>query len=268
MLPYPDIDPVLFSIGFIKVRWYGLMYVGGFVLGWWLARKRAGRSDTPVEASQVDDLVFYIMIGVIAGGRLGYCLVYGWEQLTRDPLYIFKITEGGMSFHGGMVGVTVALWLYGRKIGRRMLELTDFAAPMVPLGLGLGRIGNFINSELWGKATNLPWAFNINGVGRHPSQLYEALLEGVVLFVILWTFSSRPRPYMAVTGMFLLWYGIFRFAVEFFRLPDADLGYLAFGWVTMGQILSMPMIVAGAVMLWLAYRGRDRESAARERAAA
>lgn len=261
MLTYPDIDPVVFSIGFIKVRWYGLMYVVGFVLAWWLARKRSARSDTPVQPTQIDDLIFYAMLGVIAGGRLGYVFVYGWDQLTQDPLYIFKITEGGMSFHGGMIGVAVALWLYGRKVGTRLFELTDFGAPLVPLGLGFGRIGNFINSELWGKTTDVPWAFNINGVGRHPSQLYEAMLEGIVLFVILWTYSSRPRPYMAVTGMFLLWYGIFRFFVEFFRLPDAELGYLAFGWVTMGQILSAPMIIAGAVMLLLAYRGQAEDRA-------
>jgi phosphatidylglycerol---prolipoprotein diacylglyceryl transferase len=259
MLTYPEIDPVVFSIGFIKVRWYGLMYVEGFALAWWLARRRSARSDAPVKASQVDDMIFYGMLGVIVGGRLGYSFVYGWEQMTQDPLYIFKITEGGMSFHGGLVGVIVALWLYGRSIGRRLLELTDFSAPLVPLGLGFGRIGNFINSELWGKPTDVPWAFNINGIGRHPSQLYEALLEGVVLFIILWIFSAKPRPYMAVSGMFLLWYGVFRFFVEFYRLPDADIGYLAFGWITMGQILSAPMIIAGVVMLILAWRGPEGE---------
>ncbi|MEX2496335.1 MAG: prolipoprotein diacylglyceryl transferase [Woeseia sp.] len=262
MLTYPDIDPVVFSIGAVKVHWYGLMYVGGFALAWWLARKRSARPDAPLKAAQVDDMIFYGMLGVIIGGRLGYSFVYGWDQLTQDPLYIFKITQGGMSFHGGLVGVIIALWLYGRKVGRRLLELTDFSAPIVPLGLGLGRIGNFINSELWGKPTDLPWAFNINGVGRHPSQLYEALLEGVALFLILWFFSSRPRPYMAVSGMFLLWYGLFRFFVEFYRLPDADIGYLAFDWFTMGQLLSTPMIIAGAAMLIFAYRGREGERVA------
>jgi phosphatidylglycerol---prolipoprotein diacylglyceryl transferase len=261
MLPYPDIDPVIFEIGVIKVRWYGLMYVIGFVLGWWLARMRAASGTSPLRPSQVDDLVFYAMLGVIVGGRLGYCLVYGWDNLTSDPLYIFKITEGGMSFHGGLVGVLAALWLYGRKLGIRFFDVADFFAPLVPPGLGFGRIGNFINSELWGKATDVPWAFNVNGVGRHASQLYEALLEGLVLFVILWTFSARKRPTMAVSGLFLLCYGVFRFAIEFFRVPDANLGYLAFGWVTMGQVLSVPMILLGAALLALAYRRRSAEEA-------
>lgn len=261
MLPYPDIDPVIFSIGFVKIRWYGLMYVIGFVLAWWLARKRAAQSGSPINPAQIDDLVFYTMVGVIVGGRLGYCLVYGWDNLTSDPFYIFKITQGGMSFHGGMVGVLVALWFYSRKIGRRFFEVTDFMAPLVPPGLGFGRVGNFINSELWGKATNVPWSFNINGVGRHPSQLYEALLEGLLLFVILWFFSAKKRPYMAVSGVFLLCYGLFRFFIEFFRMPDANLGYLAFDWVTMGQILSLPMILLGAAMLAMAYRRRRAEEA-------
>lgn len=261
MLPYPDIDPVIFSIGFIKIRWYGLMYVIGFVLAWWLARKRSAQNGSPFTPSQVDDLVFYAMLGVIVGGRLGYCLVYGWDNLTSDPLYIFKITEGGMSFHGGMVGVLAALWFYGRRIGSRFFDVTDAIAPLVPPGLAFGRIGNFINGELWGKATDVPWSFNVNGVGRHPSQLYEALLEGLLLFIILWTFSARKPPYMAVSGLFLLCYGLFRFFIEFFRMPDANLGYLAFGWVTMGQILSTPMILLGAAMLAIAYRRRSAEEA-------
>lgn len=263
MLTYPQIDPVIFSIGFVKVRWYGLMYVAGFIAGWLLARKRAAESWSVIRQSQVDDLVFYTMVGVIAGGRLGYCLVYGWDELWRDPLYVFKITEGGMSFHGGLVGVIAAMWFFARKTGNRWWDIVDFVAPMVPLGLGFGRIGNFINGELWGKPTDVPWAFDIGGVGRHPSQLYEALLEGAALFVILWVYSSKPRPYLAVSGMFLLWYGIFRFLVEFVRLPDDHIDYLAFGWVTMGQVLTAPMIACGIGMLVYAYRpGGERKEAA------
>ncbi|MBT8085298.1 MAG: prolipoprotein diacylglyceryl transferase [Woeseia sp.] len=254
MLTYPSFDPVIFEIGFFKVRWYGLMYVIGFVLAWWLARRRAEKSWTPVKPVQVDDLIFYCMIGVIVGGRLGYCLVYGWEQLISDPLYIFKITEGGMSFHGGLAGVMVALWLFGRKLGRRFWEMGDFVAPLAPLGLGFGRIGNFINGELWGKPTDVPWSFNVGGQALHPSQLYEAVLEGFVLFAIVWVYSSQPRPYRAVSGVFLVGYGVFRFFVEFFRVPDAHLEYLALGWVTMGQVLSAPMILLGLVLFWLAHR--------------
>lgn len=262
MLPYPDIDPVIFSIGFIKVRWYGLMYVVGFVAGWWLARRRASRGDSPVTPAQVDDLVFYAMLGVVVGGRLGYSLIYAWDSLTSDPLYIFRIWDGGMSFHGGLAGVLVAIWLYGRRIERRFFAMTDFMAPLVPPGLGFGRIGNFINGELWGKPTDVPWGFNVDGVGRHASQLYEALLEGLVLFVILWAFSAKPRPTMAVSGLFLLGYGVFRFFIEFYRLPDENLGYLAFGWLTMGQILSAPMILLGVVLLALAYRREARQATA------
>lgn len=257
MLNYPEIDPIIFSLGVVKVRWYGLMYVVGFLLGWWLARIRANKSWSVIKPSQVDDLIFYAMLGVIIGGRLGYSLFYGWQQLTSDPLYIFKITEGGMSFHGGLAGVMIAMWLFSRRIERRFWDVADFIAPMVPLGLGFGRIGNFINGELWGKPTTVPWSFNINGVGLHPSQLYEALLEGFVLFAILWLYSAKPRPYMAVSGAFLLFYGLFRFGVEFYRVPDAHLSYLALGWVTMGQVLSFPMIVAGAIMLALSYRSKE-----------
>jgi phosphatidylglycerol:prolipoprotein diacylglycerol transferase len=254
MLTYPEIDPIIFSVGPLAVRWYGLMYVIGFLAAWFLARRRAEEPWSAIKPSQVDDLIFYSMLGVIAGGRLGYCLVYGWEYWLEDPLYVFKITQGGMSFHGGLVGVMVAMWLYGRSIGKGMWQVTDFVAPLVPVGLGTGRIGNFINGELWGKPTDVAWGFNIDGIGLHPSQLYEALLEGLVLFVILWVYSAKPRPHMAVSGMFLIWYGVFRFFVEFYRVPDADLGYLALGWVTMGQILSAPMILAGVTLILMAYR--------------
>ena len=261
MLNYPDFDPVIFSIGPLAIRWYGLMYVIGFIAAWLLAARRAKENWSPIGQDKVDDLVFWAMLGVIAGGRLGYCIVYGWQLWLADPLYVFKITQGGMSFHGGLVGVMIAMWLFGRRLGLGMLQVTDFVAPLVPIGLGTGRIGNFINGELWGKPTDVPWSFNVHGQSLHPSQLYEALLEGLVLFVILWVFSSRPRPHMAVSGMFLLFYGAFRFFVEFYRVPDADLGYLALGWVTMGQILSAPMIVGGAVLLFLAYRKPQPEGA-------
>lgn len=262
MFEYPRIDEVIFEIGFIKIRWYGLMYVIGFLVGWWLARRRCGRAGSPVSCEQVDDLIFYAMLGVLIGGRVGYVLVYGWAELAADPLYLFKITEGGMSFHGGLVGVMVAMGLYARRIGRTFFQIADFTAPLVPVGLGAGRIGNFINGELWGSTTTVPWGVIYNGELRHATQLYEAALEGLVLFVILWWYSSRPRPQMAVSALFLLLYGLFRFYVEFYRLPDSHLDYLAFGWVTMGQVLSAPMIIAGAVMLGVAYSRRWKKEAA------
>lgn len=256
MLDYPNFDPVIFSLGPLAIRWYGLMYVIGFAAAWLLASKRARQAHAALKPNQVDDLLFYGMIGVIVGGRLGYALFYGLATWLDDPLYVFKIWEGGMSFHGGLLGVTAAIWLYGKKIGRGLWQMTDFVAPIVPIGLGAGRIGNFINGELWGKETTVPWSFNVNGRALHPSQLYEALLEGLVLFVILWLFSARERPRMAVSGLFLLCYGVFRFFVEFYRVPDADKGYILFGWVTMGQILSAPMIIGGIVVLALAYRNK------------
>ena len=262
MFVFPEIDPILFQIGFVKIRWYGLMYVIGFLLTWWLARRRSHRADSPVSMAQVDDLIFYGMLGVIIGGRVGYCLVYGWDDLTSDPLYLFKITDGGMSFHGGLAGVMIAMWWYGRKIGKTIWDILDFVAPMVPLGLGPGRIGNFINGELWGSETTVAWGVMYQGVVRHPSQLYEAALEGLVLFVILWWYSSKPRPYMAVSGLFLLLYGVFRFFVEFYRVPDAHLGHLALDWVTMGQVLSAPMIIAGAIMFGMAYSQDKKKEAA------
>ena len=254
MFTFPEFDPIIFSIGPLAIRWYGLMYVVGFVLGWWLARRRCSRPDSPVTAEQVDDLVFYVMLGVILGGRLGYCFVYGIDNWLADPLYVFKITEGGMSFHGGLVGVIAAMYLFARKIGKRTWAVIDFVAPLVPLGLGFGRIGNFINGELWGKPTDVPWGVEYRGEVLHPSQLYESALEGFVLFAILWWYSSKPRPRLAVSGMFLVLYGVFRFFVEFYRVPDDHLDYLLFDWVTMGQILSAPMIIAGLGMLAYAYR--------------
>ncbi|MGQ9659357.1 MAG: prolipoprotein diacylglyceryl transferase [Thermochromatium sp.] len=274
MLTYPDIDPVALALGPLKVHWYGLMYLIGFALAWWLGRWRARRPESGWTAEMVDDLIFYGVIGVIAGGRLGYMLFYGLDQLLANPLNLFKVWEGGMSFHGGLIGVMVAIWLFARRHRLHFFQVGDFLAPLAPTGLLAGRIGNFINGELWGHRTELPWGVRLPcerfprqcldqppdtllSPPVHASQLYEAALEGLALFVLLWIFSSRPRPTMAVSGLFLLGYGSVRFLVEFVREPDAHIGYLAFGWLTMGQLLSLPMVLGGALLLALAYRPRQ-----------
>ncbi len=257
MLTYPKIDPVAVKLGPLKIHWYGIMYLIAFASAWWLGVRRARRPGSGWNPDQVSDLIFYGAMGVVLGGRLGYTLFYNFGHFLADPLSIFRIWEGGMSFHGGLLGVLVAMWLYGRKYHRRFFELTDFIAPLVPIGLAAGRLGNFINGELWGRPTDVPWAMVFPGAGplpRHPSQLYELLLEGVLLFIIVWFYSARPRPRMAVSGVFALGYGSFRFFVEFFREPDAHIGYLAFGWLTQGQLLSVPLILLGVLLLWLAYR--------------
>ena len=240
------------------MRWYGLAYLTGFVITWLGLRARAGRPWSTITREQVDDMVFYSALGVIVGGRVGYMLVYGFSELVANPLSLFTVWKGGMSFHGGLAGVLIAMWLYSRAIGRPFFAIMDAIAPWVPTGLCLGRIGNFINGELWGKPTSpdAPWAVIVDGVPRHASQLYEAFLEGVVLFLILFLYSRKPRPLMAVSGLFLLFYGAFRILIEFVRLPDEQIGYLAFGWVTMGQVLSVPMVIAGAALIVLAYRAK------------
>jgi phosphatidylglycerol:prolipoprotein diacylglycerol transferase len=259
MLTFPEFDPVAFKIGPLAVHWYGLMYLIGFAGGWWLGMVRARQPHSGWTPEQVTDALFYVALGVVLGGRVGYTLFYGWDTLLEDPLMLFRIWQGGMSFHGGFLGVMFAMWLFKRKHHKKFFDLMDYVAPLVTIGLGAGRLGNFINGELWGRVTHVPWGMVFPQAGpepRHPSQLYEFFLEGVLLFIILWTFSAKPRPRMAVSGLFALCYGVFRFVVEFFRQPDSFMGhggFIAFGWLTMGQLLSVPMILVGAGLLWWAY---------------
>jgi phosphatidylglycerol:prolipoprotein diacylglycerol transferase len=284
MIPYPSIDPVLVSIGpfgpvgpFL-VRWYGLMYVIGFGVGWWLGRRRASQRGSSWTITDVDDVIFFAALGVIVGGRIGYVLFYAFTDFMRDPVMLFRIWQGGMSFHGGLLGALASVAIFARRRQRNVGDVFDFLAPLPGVGLFAGRVGNFINGELWGKPTDVPWGFTVDPavlhqapaaeahrmcerfaidpcvLHVHASQLYEGLLEGLVLFVILWVFTAKPRPRLAPSGLFLLFYGVFRFAVEFVRVPDENRGYLLFDWVTMGQILSTPMILAGLVLLAIAYR--------------
>ena len=202
MLTFPEIDPIALELGPLKVRWYGLMYLVGFAGGWWLGRRRAKHPGSGWKPLEVDDLLFYVALGVVLGGRVGYTLFYNLPAFLHDPLVLLRVWEGGMSFHGGLLGVLTALWLFGRKYGRGFFSITDFTAPLIPIGLFSGRLGNFINGELWGAPTEVPWAMIFPGAGplpRHPTQLYEAALEGIALFLILWLYSARPRPTMAVS---------------------------------------------------------------------
>ena len=274
MLVYPELNPIALKLGSFAIHWYGLMYLFGFLGGWVLLQVRIKSQKLNWTVDQLSDLVIYLILGVVLGGRLGYVLFYNFSFYLQHPLQALAIWDGGMSFHGGLIGVIIAIALYAHQNQRKFFEIADFVVPVVPIGLGTGRIGNFINGELWGKVTNLPWAMQLpcadsrfvrycNGAttgyspAHHPSQLYEFFLEGVILFVVLWCFSRNPRPRMAVSGLFALLYGVFRFIVEFVRLPDVQLGYLAFGWLTMGQVLSLPLILIGMLLLGLAYSRKN-----------
>ena len=252
MLIHPEIDPIAFSIGPLAVRWYGLMYLAGFAAGWWLGLHRIRKGLAPVTRTQFDDLIFLAVLGVILGGRLGYVLFYKPGHYLANPLEIFAVWQGGMSFHGGLLGVMLSMGFAAWRHKVDYLRLMDFVAPLVPLGIAAGRMGNFINGELWGRVTDVPWGMVFRNAGpepRHPSQLYQFALEGLALFFIIWWFSAKPRPRGQVSALFLIGYGALRFIAEFGREPDAFLGYLALG-LTMGQWLCLPMI-AGGIALWV-----------------
>jgi phosphatidylglycerol:prolipoprotein diacylglycerol transferase len=259
LLVHPDFDPVALRLGPLAIKWYGLMYLVGFTVGFWLGRRRIAQGNAGrITLAVFDDVLFHAVLGIVLGGRLGYVLFYKPGYYLANPLDILHIWEGGMSFHGGFLGVLVAMLLVARRHGLRWIELMDFLAPLVPPGIAAGRIGNFINGELFGRVTDAPWGmlFRYGGpLPRHPSQLYEFLLEGCVLFGLLWIYSSRPRPPWAVSAMFLIGYGTMRSIAECFREPDDFLGFLGFG-LTMGQWLSLPMVLIGVLMLTLSGRAR------------
>ncbi len=262
MLIHPQFDPVALSLGPLAIRWYGLMYLCAFAQFWWLGKRRIETQAHVARAgwsvAQLDDLLFYGVLGVVVGGRLGQVFFYEPGYYLAHPLEIAALWKGGMSFHGGFLGVLVAMGLYARKTGHAWLEITDFIAPLVPLGVAFGRLGNFINGELWGRVADasLPWAMvfpQVDALPRHPSQLYQAALEGVLLFVVLWSFARRERPRGAVSGAFLIGYGALRFAAEYFRTPDDGIFGLS-SVISMGQWLSLPMVVAGVALLMWARR--------------
>jgi phosphatidylglycerol---prolipoprotein diacylglyceryl transferase len=259
LLVHPQFDPIAFSLGPVAVRWYGLMYVAGFIAFITLGKLRVRQGlSYGITARDVDDMILYGVLGVILGGRIGYVLFYKLDYYLAHPLEVFQVWMGGMSFHGGFIGVMLGVWIFCRVKRRPWLRTMDFVAPLCPLGLAAGRIGNFINGELPVRPTTLPWGMwfpqvDREPVYRHPSQLYQASLEGVALFAILWWYSSKPRPAGAVSGAFLVGYGFFRFLAEFTRQPDDFLGLLALG-LSMGQWLSLPMIAAGAALMAWAYR--------------
>ncbi len=252
MLIYPQIDPIAFSIGPVNVHWYGLMYILALLVGWFLLRVRASKLGSGWENPEVDDLVTWVMLGAVLGGRIGYILFYDLAYYIKAPLEIFTVWNGGMSFHGGLLGVLLTIFIWGRAHKKGFLETLDFVAPAIAPGLLFGRIGNFINGELWGRTTDVSWGMVFPHAGilpRHPTQLYEAGLEGVLLFILLWIYSSKERPEGAVAGFFAILYGIFRFISEFYREPDAHIGYLYGEWLTMGMVLSLPLIIIGVCLV-------------------
>jgi phosphatidylglycerol:prolipoprotein diacylglycerol transferase len=263
MLRYPDFNPIALRIGPLAVHWYGLMYLFGFALVYLLGRWRIahGKVVGGFTARDLEDLIFYSVIGVVVGGRLGYVLFYKPEHYFSHPLEITYLWEGGMSFHGGLIGVILVMLFFARKRGQSFFTVSDFIAPLIPLALAMGRLGNFINGELWGRPSTLPWAMIFpqtgDNIARHPSQLYELGLEGVALFILMWWFAHKPRPTGQVSAVFLMGYGTFRFLVEFTREPDNFLGLLA-GGLSMGQWLSIPMVLLGAAFFIITAKRSSR----------
>ena len=258
MLTHPQFDPVAIAIGPLNVHWYGLMYVFAFISAWALGTYRASLPGALLKKKEIEDLIFYGALGVVIGARVGYVFFYNFDSFLANPLWLFKVWEGGMSFHGGLLGVMLAMGVYARKIHKNYIDVMDYVAPIVPLGLGFGRFGNFIGQELWGRETTVPWGMvfpkDPDALVSHPSQLYQMCLEGAVLFAILFWFSAKPRPRGAVAAMLLICYGCFRFFVEFFREPDNHIGFDLFEWMTRGQVLSLPMIIGGAFLIYWAYK--------------
>ena len=255
MWHYPNLDPVAISLGPISIHWYAISYLVGIGLVWWTLGYRNRHYASGYSDEEVSDLVFFAVLGVLLGGRIGYMLFYGMENLLANPASALRVWEGGMSFHGGLIGVLLGVLWFARKTGRTFFQITDFIAPSIPIALGCGRIGNFINAELPGHVTEVPWGLVYPGevVARHPSSLYQAMLEGPVLFALLWVFAMKPRPVMAVSGLFLVGYGLLRIFSETFRLPDSHLGFVLFDQVTQGQLLSLPMVLLGAGFIAYSY---------------
>lgn len=252
MLTYPQFNPIALSLGPLQIHWYGLMYLIGFILAGIVAKYRVKRLNLGWSDEQIGDLIFYAAIGLIIGGRCGYMIFYGWQELLEDPLSLFKIWQGGMSFHGGLLGGLIALLVFAKTQHKSFLEITDFTAPMVPLGLAAGRLGNFINGELWGRVTSMPWGMvfpHVDQQARHPSQLYELGLEGIFLFICIFIYSLKPRTRGYPTALFLILYSLCRFFVEYFREPDVQLGFLFHSWLTMGQLLTIPVFLLG-IGIW------------------
>lgn len=255
-IDFPAVSPIMFSIGPLAVRWYSMAYLAGIVIAWVLVLRNIKKYHLEITKEQVEDLAFYATLGIILGGRLGYVLFYGTSYFWHNPMQILAVWQGGMSFHGAVLGVIFAVWLFARKIKYSFLGITDLVVLYAPIGICLGRLANFVNDELWGRVTNVPWAVKFPNGGylpRHPSQLYEAFFEGVIMFVILnwlWHFKFVRDRKGFVSSVFVICYGIFRISMEQFREPDAQVGFFL-NYLTMGQILSLPLIIAGAVVLFL-----------------